>query len=182
MIFCNEKDAQKCIYHISWRYNFGFCCKLDDKCAQELVVGIPGVISVWPDENFESDNKDYGGDNPLTYISSPKSLEANRTKNVKTQAFCYCIEVSLKIIAQALGFSSSIPVTRLSSNTSEKTLPSKFEEFGELVEATEEAAAEALNKMNGAIILIINGWMMVVYVAKTNPPKYSRVRPMPTTT
>lgn len=34
--FCSEKDAQMCIYHISWQSNFGFCCELDEECAQEL--------------------------------------------------------------------------------------------------------------------------------------------------
>lgn len=26
-----------------------------------MIAGVPGVLSVRPDENFESDNKDYGG-------------------------------------------------------------------------------------------------------------------------
>uniref|UniRef100_A0A2N9J2K9 MORF/ORRM1/DAG-like MORF domain-containing protein n=1 Tax=Fagus sylvatica TaxID=28930 RepID=A0A2N9J2K9_FAGSY len=39
--------------------NFGFCCELDDECAREL-AGVPGVLSVQPDKNFESENKDYG--------------------------------------------------------------------------------------------------------------------------
>lgn len=34
--FCSEKDAQMCIYHVSWKTNFGFCCELDEDCAQEL--------------------------------------------------------------------------------------------------------------------------------------------------
>ncbi|GMY23582.1 organelle RRM domain-containing protein 1, chloroplastic-like isoform X4 [Fagus crenata] len=55
----NEKDAQMCIYHVSWQSNFGFCCELDDECAREL-AGVPGVLSVQPDKNFESENKDYG--------------------------------------------------------------------------------------------------------------------------
>lgn len=56
----NEKDAQMCIYHISWQLNYGFCCELDEECAREL-AGVPGVLSVQPDENFASENKDYGG-------------------------------------------------------------------------------------------------------------------------
>ncbi|KAG2675357.1 hypothetical protein I3760_12G001100 [Carya illinoinensis] len=56
----NEKDAQMCIYHVSWRSNFGFCCELDDESAREL-ARVPGVLSVLPDKNFESENKDYGG-------------------------------------------------------------------------------------------------------------------------
>uniref|UniRef100_A0A7N2LGH4 RRM domain-containing protein n=1 Tax=Quercus lobata TaxID=97700 RepID=A0A7N2LGH4_QUELO len=39
---------------------------------------------------------------------------------------------------------------------------------------TEEAASAAPKEMNGKII---NGWMIVVDVAKTNPPRYSRGRP-----
>ncbi|XP_038972267.1 organelle RRM domain-containing protein 1, chloroplastic-like isoform X6 [Phoenix dactylifera] len=84
----------------------------------------------------------------------------------------------------------------LSFYTSEKTLRAAFEGFGELVEVkiimdkiskrskgyafieytTEEAASAALKEMNGKII---NGWMIVVDVAKTNPPKYSRARQKP---
>jgi len=79
--------------------------------------------------------------------------------------------------------------------TSEKTLRAAFECFGELVEGkiimdkiskrskgyafieytTEEAASAALKEMIGKII---NGWMIVVDVAKTNPPRYSRGRPI----
>lgn len=33
---CSEKDAQMCIYHVSWKTNFGFCCELDEDCAHEL--------------------------------------------------------------------------------------------------------------------------------------------------
>lgn len=32
----SEKDAQMCIYHVSWQSNFGFCCELDEECAREL--------------------------------------------------------------------------------------------------------------------------------------------------
>ncbi|KAF6149324.1 hypothetical protein GIB67_026180, partial [Kingdonia uniflora] len=60
-------------------------------------------------------------------------------------------------------------VTGLSFYTSEKTLGTAFEGFGELVE--EEAACAALKEMNDKII---NGWMIVVDVAKTNPPKYNK--------
>lgn len=34
--FYSEKDAQMCMYHISWQSNYGFCCELDDECAREL--------------------------------------------------------------------------------------------------------------------------------------------------
>ncbi|RZC82205.1 hypothetical protein C5167_044990 [Papaver somniferum] len=163
----NEMDAQMCIYHISWKNNFGFCCELDDECAREL-VGVPGVKSVDADENFGSENKDYGGDD--------KPAESTEAPPIKTKRLF---------------------VTGLSFYTSEKTLRAAFESFGELVEAkiimdkiskrskgyafieytTEEAAGAALKEMNGKII---NGWMIVVDVAKTNPPKFNRGQPRPT--
>ncbi|KAL2227684.1 uncharacterized protein LOC105161057 [Sesamum indicum] len=168
----NEKDAQMCMYHISWQSNYGFCCELDDECAQELAA-VPGVLSVKPDENFGSDDKDYGGDNSGgLQDSSATSL----TGNIKTK---------------------KLFVTGLSFYTSEKTLRAAFEGFGELVEVkiimdkiskrskgyafveytTEEAASTALREMNGKII---NGWMITVDVAKKNPPKYSHGQPRPT--
>ncbi|KAL1372390.1 hypothetical protein HN51_002556 [Arachis hypogaea] len=162
----NEKDAQMCIYHVSWKKIFGFCCELDDDCAQEL-AGVPGILSVQPDNNFESENKDYEGNNLENSLSQAAPL---RTKKLF--------------------------VTGLSFYTSEKTLRAAFEDFGDLVEVkiimdkiskrskgyafveytTEEAASAALKEMNGKII---NGWMIVVDVAKTNPPRHNRdhVRP-----
>ncbi|KAL3649666.1 RNA recognition motif [Castilleja foliolosa] len=173
----NEKDAQMCMYHVSWESNYGFCCELDDECARELAA-IPGVLSVEQDENFGSDDKNYGvvrlaGENSrAAQDSSATSLKSN----IKTK---------------------KIFVTGLSFYTSEKTLRSAFEGFGELVEVkiimdkiskrskgyafveytTEEAASTALREMNGKII---NGWMITVDVAKKNPPKYSRGQPRPT--
>lgn len=35
-IICSDKDAQMCVYHISWQSSFGFCCELDEECAREL--------------------------------------------------------------------------------------------------------------------------------------------------
>ncbi|XP_065630159.1 organelle RRM domain-containing protein 1, chloroplastic-like [Quercus suber] len=172
----NEKDAQMCIYHVSWQSNFGFCCELDDECAREL-AGVPGVLSVQLDKNFESENKNYGGNNLQSNLQSstdlPDPSEASQTTPIKTK---------------------KLFVTGLSFYTSEKTLRAAFEGFGELVEVkiimdkiskrskgyafieytTEEAASAALKEMNGKII---NGWMIVVDVAKTNPPRYSRGRP-----
>lgn len=165
----NEKDAQMCIYHISLQSDFGFCCELDDECAKEI-NSVPGVISIRADENVESGDKDYGGYN---LQNSSDSSVTNQPTNIKTK---------------------KLFVTGLSFYTSEKTLRAAFEGFGELVEVkiimdkiskrskgfafieytTEEAASEALRVMNGKII---NGWMIVVDVAKTNPPKYSRGRP-----
>ncbi|KAG6414854.1 hypothetical protein SASPL_122228 [Salvia splendens] len=168
----NESDAQMCIYHISWQSNFGFCCELDDECARELAdiitgVDVPGVLSIQPDENFGSDDKDYAGKNTGASENSSASTLAT---NIRTK---------------------KLFVTGLSFYTSEKTLRTAFEGFGQLVQVriimdkiskrskgyafveytTEEAASTALREMNGKII---NGWMITVDVAKTNPPKFNR--------
>ncbi|KAK1277484.1 hypothetical protein QJS04_geneDACA019676 [Acorus gramineus] len=171
----NEKDAQVCMYHISWEDAIGFCCEIDEDCAREL-AGLPGVLSVKPDTNFDSPNKDYGGVGESSKsIDLVGSSDSNQPPNIKTKRLF---------------------VTGLSFYTSEKTLRAAFEGFGELVEVkiimdkiskrskgyafleytTEEAAGAALKEMNGKII---NGWMIVVDVAKTNPPRYSRERPQP---
>ncbi|XP_047334547.1 organelle RRM domain-containing protein 1, chloroplastic [Impatiens glandulifera] len=169
----NEKDAQMCIYHISWQSDFGFCCELDEDCAGQL-SGLPGVCTVQPDEKFEFVEKDYAGENS----QQSGLLKVPTTENppkVKTK---------------------KLFVTGLSFYTSEKTLRAAFDGFGEIVEVriimdkiskrskgyafveytTEEAARVALGEMNGKII---NGWMITVDVAKTNPPKYSRSNPSP---
>ncbi|XP_031268716.1 organelle RRM domain-containing protein 1, chloroplastic [Pistacia vera] len=169
----NEKDAQMCIYHVSWQSNFGFCCELDEECAKEL-AGVPGVLSVQPqpDENFGSENKDYVGTN-LQNSVVPTDSEGNQTNSIETK---------------------KLFVTGLSFYTSEKTLRAAFEGFGELVEVkiimdkiskrskgyafveytTEKAASAALKEMNGKII---NGWMIVVDVAKPTPARYGQNRP-----
>lgn len=158
-----------CIYHVSWKTNFGFCCELDEDCAQDL-AGVPGVSSVQPDDNFESENKNYEGSNLEDSLSVPNSSEASQEASLRTK---------------------KLFVTGLSFYTSEKTLRAAFEGFGELVQVkviidkiskrskgyafieytTEEAAGAALKEMNGKII---NGWMIVVDVAKTNPPRFNR--------
>ncbi|KAE8683218.1 Multiple organellar RNA editing factor 5 [Hibiscus syriacus] len=169
----NEMDAQMCIYHVSWQSQFGFCCELDEECANEL-AGVPGVLSVELDRNFESENKDYGGSSSQNSTSLPEASEPSETTSVRTK---------------------KLFITGLSFYTSEKTLRSHFEGFGELVEVkiimdkiskrskgyafveytTEEAASAALKEMNGKII---NGWMIVVDVAKTKPPhNFSKDRP-----
>ncbi|CAO2040806.1 unnamed protein product [Urochloa humidicola] len=152
----NEQDGQVSIYHISWEKDYGFCCHIDEECAKEL-ADVPGVLSVQPDKNFGSDNKDYKGYDGL------KSSEGTGAADIKTKRLF---------------------VTGLSFYTSEKTLRAAFEPFGELVEVkiimdkiskrskgyafieytTEEAGGAALKAMNGQII---NGWMIVVDVAKT---------------
>ncbi|XP_058205567.1 organelle RRM domain-containing protein 1, chloroplastic [Rhododendron vialii] len=170
----NKKDAQMCIYHISRHSNYGFCCELDEECAQEL-AGVPGVLSVRPDDSFDSDNKDYGGENLQQLGDSTDSSVENETADIKTK----------KLFVAGLSF-----------YTSEKTLRAAFEGFGDLVQVkvimdkiskrskgyafveytTEEAAAAALKEMNGKII---NGWMITVDVARINPPKSSRGQPRP---
>ncbi|XP_021299413.1 organelle RRM domain-containing protein 1, chloroplastic [Herrania umbratica] len=167
----NEKDAQMCIYHVSWQSHFGFCCELDEECAQEL-AGVPGVLSVEIDRNFESENKDFGGNNLQSSTKLPETSEASETITARTK---------------------KLFITGLSFYTSEKTLRAHFEGFGELVEVkiimdkiskrskgyafveytTEEAASAALQEMNGKII---NGWMIVVDVAKSKPQNFSRGR------
>ncbi|EHA8586439.1 organelle RRM domain-containing protein 1, chloroplastic [Cocos nucifera] len=171
----NEKDAQVSIYDISWEKDFGFCCQIDEECARVL-ANVPGVLSVRPDKNIGSDKKDYRGDEKLKGLLD--SSGTNRIPDVRTKRLF---------------------VTGLSFYTSEKTLRAAFVGFGELVEVkiimdkiskrskgyafieytTEQAASAALKEMNGKII---NGWMIVVDVARSNPPKYSRSRPRPPST
>ncbi|KAG5398058.1 hypothetical protein IGI04_019872 [Brassica rapa subsp. trilocularis] len=142
-VLWNEKDAQMCLYHVSWKSKFGFCCDLDETCAEEL-AGVPGVLAVVPDNKFESLNKDYEGDNS----TQEDSRESSESPPVKTK---------------------KLFITGLSFYTSEKTLRAAFEGFGELVEVkiimdkiskrskgyafieytTEEAASVALKEMNG---------------------------------
>ncbi|KGN46029.1 organelle RRM domain-containing protein 1, chloroplastic [Cucumis sativus] len=163
----NDKDAQMCIYHVSWQSSFGFCCELDEECAREL-AGVPGVLSVQLDANFEAENKDYGGNIAKNPSDLPDSSGTHQTTPVKTK---------------------KLFITGLSFYTSEKTLRAAFEGFGKLVEVkiimdkiskrskgyafveytTEEAASAALKEMNGKII---NGWMIVVDIAKPSPRRY----------
>ncbi|KAF8758228.1 hypothetical protein HU200_010594 [Digitaria exilis] len=161
----NEQDAQVSIYHISWERDYGFCCHIDEDCAKDF-ADIPGMLSVRPDTNFGLDNKDYkvSGNNCF------KSSEGTGAADIKTKRLF---------------------VTGLSFYTSEKTLRAAFEPFGELVEVkiimdkiskrskgyafieytTAEAGGAALKAMNGQII---NGWMIVVDVAKTRSNQSGR--------
>ncbi|KNA19723.1 hypothetical protein SOVF_059050 isoform B [Spinacia oleracea] len=154
-----EKDAQSCIYDASCNTHFGFCCIVDEQTSR-LIAAMPGVLSVQPDEHFESENKDYEGDR----LSSDASAFTKETDISKTKLF----------------------ITGLSFYTSEKTLREAFEPFGELVEvkvimdkiskrskgyafveySNEDAATTALLEMNGKII---NGWMIVIDRAKMKP-------------
>ncbi|CAN1833563.1 Organelle RRM domain-containing protein 1, chloroplastic [Linum perenne] len=153
----NERDAQMCIYHVSWLLDLEFCCELDEDCARAL-AGVPGVLSVEPDEDFQSKTGDFR--------EKSNSSEAVHPRTKK------------------------LFVTGLSFYTSEKTLREAFEKFGELVEVkiiidkiskrskgyafveytTEAAASAALKEMNGKII---NGWLIVVDVAKSPAPNHS---------
>jgi hypothetical protein len=100
--------SQVSIYHISWERDYGFCCHIDEECAKEL-ADVPGVLSVRPDTNFGSDNKDYKGNDGF------KSSEGTGAADIKTKRLF---------------------VTGLSFYTSEKTLRAAFQPFGELVEGT----------------------------------------------
>ncbi|KAL0303593.1 UNVERIFIED_CONTAM: Organelle RRM domain-containing protein 1, chloroplastic [Sesamum radiatum] len=195
----NEKDAQMCMYHISWQSNYGFCCELDDECAQELAA-VPGVLSVQPDENFGSDDKDYGGIRKGNNTFASHSIDDNGCSHLEIRLFHLItpngVLNTIGILVQEKDY-EVVTVECLSFYTSEKTLRAAFEGFGELVEVkiimdkiskrskgyafveytTEEAASTALREMNGKII---NGWMITVDVAKKNPPKYSRGQPRPT--
>ncbi|PIA45080.1 hypothetical protein AQUCO_01700550v1 [Aquilegia coerulea] len=165
----NERDAQMCIYHVSWQNHFGFCCELDEECAQLLAARWKfwiGIQKLWR--------------LVIQFIVMRHCAhlgEGSSGNPADTQA------TAIK--------TKRLFVTGLSFYTSEKTLRAAFEGFGELVEVkiimdkiskrskgyafieytTEEAASTALKEMNGKII---NGWMIVVDVAKTNPPKISR--------
>ncbi|KAL6989385.1 RNA recognition motif, partial [Sarracenia purpurea var. burkii] len=54
----SEKDAQMCLYDASWDTHFGFCCDIDEETSREL-GRLPGVLSVRPDPDFISAEKDY---------------------------------------------------------------------------------------------------------------------------
>ncbi|XP_042068446.1 organelle RRM domain-containing protein 1, chloroplastic-like isoform X2 [Salvia splendens] len=54
----SEKDAQRCIYDASCDTHFGFCCDIDEQRANEL-ASVPGVLSVKPDPDVDSTQKDY---------------------------------------------------------------------------------------------------------------------------
>ncbi|XP_057547608.1 organelle RRM domain-containing protein 1, chloroplastic isoform X1 [Amaranthus tricolor] len=56
--FGSEMDAQSCIYHASCSTHFGFCCIIGEETAR-FIAGLPGVLSVKPDPDIESVNKDY---------------------------------------------------------------------------------------------------------------------------
>uniref|UniRef100_A0A7N2LJA5 RRM domain-containing protein n=1 Tax=Quercus lobata TaxID=97700 RepID=A0A7N2LJA5_QUELO len=164
----NEKDAQMCIYHVSWQSNFGFCCELDDECARELAdgVGVAGVLSVQLDKNFESENKNYGGNNLQSSTDLPDPSEASQTTPIKTKKL-FVTEKTLRAAFE--GFGQLVEVKIILDKISKRSKGYAFIEY-----TTEEAASAALKEMNGKII---NGWMIVVDVAKTNPPRYSRGRP-----
>ncbi|KAD2804705.1 hypothetical protein E3N88_38082 [Mikania micrantha] len=119
----NEKDAQMCMYHITLQPDYGFCCELDDECAETL-AGAPGVISVRQDNNVDLDDKDYGGTLICDNLNVGDS-STNQPTNIKTK---------------------KLFVTGLSFYTSEKTLRAAFEGFGELVEViSDESSSVSTN-------------------------------------
>ncbi|KAL6010175.1 chloroplast mRNA modification [Asimina triloba] len=213
----SEKDAQMCIYDVSWQTPHGFCCDIDEGTSRRL-SDLPGVLSVRPDTDSESAKKDYSFSNLLLgHLSKANGganqMSTNKSSNywlarmekpgvevvTKAQAVDYYAQILTKVLGKIrhLLIMKTVALAGLSFYTSEKTLRAAFEGFGELVEVkiimdkiskrskgyafmeytTEEAAAAALKEMNGKII---NGWMIVVDVAKTNPPRHNRVRPRPT--
>ncbi|KAL0401518.1 UNVERIFIED_CONTAM: Organelle RRM domain-containing protein 1, chloroplastic [Sesamum latifolium] len=175
----NEKDAQMCMYHISWQSNYGFCCELDDECAQELAA-VPGVLSVQADENFGSDNKDYGGiQNGNNAFASRSSVLNKRSKKSSLKSLKFELADWTSSFDYSKRFThydrDSCSGKGLSFYTSEKTLRAAFEGFGELVEVkiimdkiskrskgyafveytTEEAASTALREMNGKVASLV---------------------------
>lgn len=157
----NEKDAQMCIYHMSWQSSYGFCCELDDDCAQEL-AGVSGVLSVHLDKNFGLDDKDYGGERLSNVATDIKTK-----KLFVTGLSFYTSEKTLRAAFE--GFGELVEVKIIMDKISKRSKGYAFIEY-----TTEEAAETALKEMNGKII---NGWMITVDVARKNPPKFSRGRP-----
>ncbi|KAI3951082.1 hypothetical protein MKW92_044996 [Papaver armeniacum] len=142
----NEMDAQMCIYHISWKTT------LDSVVNLTMNVRVPGVKSVDVDENFGSENKDYGGDDkPAESTEAPPI----KTKRLFASPF-YTSEKTLRAAFESFGELVEDPGYAFIEHT------------------TEEAAGAALKEMNGKVITTFCD------VAKTNPPKFNRGQPRPT--
>ncbi|KAB1213347.1 DAG protein, chloroplastic [Morella rubra] len=229
----NKKDAQMCIYHVSWLSNFGFCCTVDDECAREL-AGMPGVLSVLPDKNFDSENKDYGAgflwrvkfyvilawlllepadvilefvsehglkgremsviDNYLAKLEELNALDRRPislpwedaigkmvTKDEGKEPIPWTSEGNLQSStdqSDSSEASQTAPIKTKKLFITVKIIMDKISKrskgYAFIEYTTEEAASAALKEMNGKII---NGWMIVVDVARSNPPRYSRGRP-----
>ncbi|AQK74540.1 organelle RRM protein1 [Zea mays] len=165
----NEQDAQVSIYHVSWDRDYGFCCHIDEECAKELAgeqLGLSYPFMFLECYLF----------NPIRTLDQTTKITkiVSGDDGVKSSEGTGAVDIKTKRLF----------VTGLSFYTSEKTLRAAFEPFGELVEVkiimdriskrskgyafveytTEEAGGAALKAMNGQII---NGWMIVVDVAKT---------------
>ncbi|EPS63269.1 hypothetical protein M569_11514, partial [Genlisea aurea] len=162
----NEQDAQMCIYHVSWQSNYGFCCELDEECAEELAA-VPGVLSVEPDDNIESgsDTKDYGG-----FSGSSPSSDIKTKKLFITGLSFYTSEKTLRAAFESFG--EIIEVKIIMDKISKRSKGYGFVEY-----TTEDSASTALREMNGKII---NGWMITVDVARQSPPRYTRKQPQTT--
>ncbi|ONI21677.1 hypothetical protein PRUPE_2G080400 [Prunus persica] len=141
----------------------------------------------------------FGGPNLTTQIDFFQQLLEQKLYSTKNDVVNSSIAlVSVAGNDYAAYFGNHTEVSGLLFYTFGKTLRAAFEGFGELVEVkiimdkiskrskgyafieytTEEAASAALREMNGKII---NGWMIVVDVAKTSPPRYSRGQSRPAT-
>ncbi|CAL5418031.1 unnamed protein product [Camellia sinensis] len=80
------KDAQMCIYHISWQSDFEFCCELDKECAREL-AGVPG-------ENLQQSGNapDSLAPNEIALLQKQKPLSCAGLMQEIYGASCYFIE------------------------------------------------------------------------------------------
>ncbi|CAN0923009.1 Organelle RRM domain-containing protein 1, chloroplastic [Linum grandiflorum] len=153
----NERDAQMSMYHVSWQSGLEFCCELDEDCAREL-AGVPGVLSVQPDEDFRSKTGDCR--------ERPNSSEAVHPRTKKLFVTGLSFYTSEKTLREAFeGFGELVEVKIIIDRISKRSKGYAFVEY-----TTEEAASTALKEMNGKII---NGWMITVDVAKSPAPNYS---------
>ncbi|KAG2669436.1 hypothetical protein I3760_14G034700 [Carya illinoinensis] len=115
----NEKDAQMCIYHLSWRSNFGFCCELYDESARELAGNL------------------------RSFMDQADSSEASQTAPIKTKKLFInglSFYTSEKILQTAFeGFGKLVEVKIIMDKISKRSKGYAFVEY-----TTEEAASTAL--------------------------------------
>ncbi|KAJ4831748.1 Organelle RRM domain-containing protein 1, chloroplastic [Turnera subulata] len=120
----NEQDAQMCIYHVSWQSNFGFCCELDEECAQELA-----------------------GDNVEDAVECSEAGQMIPVKTKKlfiTGLSFYTSEKTLRAAFE--GFGELVEVKIIMDKISKRSKGYGFVEY-----TTEEAASAALKEMNGKV-------------------------------
>ncbi|GJM86734.1 hypothetical protein PR202_ga02622 [Eleusine coracana subsp. coracana] len=171
----SEEEAQMRIYHASWDGTYEFCCEISEEASRELasMLSNPRVNEMDAQVSIYhiSWERDYGF---CCHIDEECAKELSGNISLASSEGTEVADVKTKRLF----------VTGLSFYTSDKTLREAFEPFGELVEVkiimdriskrskgyafieytTEEAGGAALKAMNGQII---NGWMIVVDVAKT---------------